>query len=199
MTTSFKRFQLGASEVAAAEAWRIAGTTRRDEAVRFYKEVVRRHQLDLEAFRPDKNRRRSLEEQEAFDFIRLGYATVKVGHKCAQELFDKNIAGDCLVYPSGRVPQSRRSLQQSLFGAKDWGKFLDRLIEIQKSVPEDDWDDWDDDAKAPETQREELLRNLISLFDQARAFKENLDGSISREDIEKCETKMTELSNILGG
>jgi hypothetical protein len=130
------------------------------------------------------NGSRSYEEQRAFDFIRLAYATVKVGHRCATELLDRNISGETILYPVGRKPQSRRSLQQSLFGAKDWGRFLEKLLEVETTLtvegPEEEIDSKD-------LSRAILRRDVLALFEKIKIIRKDAGDFERSSSLEQLE------------
>lgn len=132
-TAAFERFVIGAAELASAKAWRDATDNEADAAVTFYKEVIVKHDIDLEGLKPRKNGMgpRTNTEQAAFDFTRKIYATFKVGAACAAHFFDAT-AGDVILTPEGkRKPQPKRALRDSVFGSKEWGPFLNRMILIR--------------------------------------------------------------------
>jgi len=130
-TPTVNRFVMGSNEKALADAWRKGEIAEGLCAERFYKGVIVAHGVDLAwMVKPADGSKRSNEALAAFDFVRHVFTVYKVGADCAAQVFDRNVKGDSILSPDGRKPQTKRALQQSVLGSKEWGAFLRRLNAI---------------------------------------------------------------------
>lgn len=187
------RFVLGAVEVKAADAWRKAETSAEKAAHPFYRAVIVAHEIDLAWLEPIKaGERRSNEAQAAFDFARKAFTVYKVGAACAEEVFDRNIKGDVILHPAGRKPQSKRALQQSLLGSKDWGLFLSRMKAIAGLEPAKRG------ASDKSSDMKFVVDRITAIINRLHRDPEKFDGSIDLGTAAKFAKYLAEGEKMFG-
>lgn len=188
------RFVFGAVETAAADKWRKADISAEKAARDFYDAVIVAHGVDLAWLAPVKaGEARSPEAKAAFDFVRRGFAVYKVGAACADQVFDRNVAGTTMLHPAGRKAQTKRALTQSVLGAKEWGVFLSRLKAFAG-----DADEAKRGANARATDMKFVVDRITAIVNRLRRDPEKFDGSIDLDTAAKLAKYLADGEKMFG-
>lgn len=187
------RFVFGAAETAAADKWRKADVSAGKAARDFYDAVIVAHGVDLAWLAPVKaGETRTPEAKAAFDFVRRGFAVYKVGAACADQVFDRNVAGTAMLHPANRKSQTKRALTQSVLGAKEWGVFLSRL----KAFAGDDEPKRGANARASDMKY--VIDRITAIVNRLRRDPEKFDGSIDLDTAAKLAKYLADGEKMFG-
>lgn len=200
------RFSIGAAEIAAADAWRVAGDAEVLSAVQVYDLLFVQHGVTIAALLPRKadDAKRSNEEAAAYDFARRFHAVRRCGAEAAAQLFDANVKGDAVIQRAGvkrdgtaYKPQAKRAVIQSIFNTEDWGGFVKRMAaiaadrDVAAKVAAGEMSEADAEAAGKrgtgtkKSQRELVQARVGDAVKVLRRDAEKQDGSIAPDVMEK--------------